>query len=78
MQLPAEEARESMEAEAAELKKESEPEASGTHKTPAKLLEKKRRRSTAEGSESDVPSKMRKTSESEAGEKQKDGAQSSK
>ncbi|XP_068569573.1 la-related protein 7 [Cebidichthys violaceus] len=39
-------------------------------KPPDKLSEKKRRRSqTAEGSESDVPSKIRRTSESEAGEK---------
>ncbi|XP_032366884.1 la-related protein 7 [Etheostoma spectabile] len=45
----------------------------GAQKTPDKPSEKKRRRSqTAEGSEGEVPSKMRKTSESEAGEK-KDG-----
>lgn len=68
-----------MEAEAAEQKKDFDPEATGAHKTPGKLSEKKRRRShTAEGSESDVPSKIRKTSESEGGEREKDGAQSSK
>ncbi|XP_030578542.1 la-related protein 7 [Archocentrus centrarchus] len=78
VQVPAEEAREqSMEAEPAELKKDCEPEASGTQKTASKLSEKKRRRSqTAEASESDVPSKMRRTSESETGEKEKDGARS--
>uniref|UniRef100_A0A669DED5 La-related protein 7 n=1 Tax=Oreochromis niloticus TaxID=8128 RepID=A0A669DED5_ORENI len=66
-----------MEAEAAEQKKDFDPEATGAHKTPGKLSEKKRRRShTAEGSESDVPSKIRKTSESEGGEREKDGAQS--
>uniref|UniRef100_A0A3Q0T9Q0 La-related protein 7 n=1 Tax=Amphilophus citrinellus TaxID=61819 RepID=A0A3Q0T9Q0_AMPCI len=76
VQVPAEEAREqSMEAEPAELKKDCEPEASGTQKTASKLSEKKRRRSqTAEASECDVPSKMRRTSESETGEKEKDGA----
>lgn len=68
-----------MEAEAAEQKKDFDPEATGAHKTPSKLSEKKRRRShTAEGSESDVPSKIRKTSESEGGEREKDGARSSK
>ncbi|XP_010792876.1 la-related protein 7 [Notothenia coriiceps] len=45
----------------------------GTLKTPDKLSEKKRRRSqTAEGPESEIPSKMRKTSKCEAGEKEKD------
>lgn len=68
-----------MEAEAAEQKKDFDPEATGAHKTPSKLSEKKRRRShTAEGSESDVPSKIRKTSECEGGEREKDGARSSK
>ncbi|KAM7377423.1 hypothetical protein PAMA_013959 [Pampus argenteus] len=48
-----------------------------SQKTPGKLSEKKRRRSqTAEGSESELPSKMRKTSESEAGEKERDVAKS--
>uniref|UniRef100_A0AAX7SMM5 La-related protein 7 n=1 Tax=Astatotilapia calliptera TaxID=8154 RepID=A0AAX7SMM5_ASTCA len=62
-QAPAEEVKEqAMEAEAAEQKKDFDPEATGAHKTPSKLSEKKRRRShTAEGSESDVPSKIRKT-----------------
>lgn len=50
----------------------------GEQKTPDKLSEKKRRRSqTAEGSEGEVPSKIRKTSESEAGEK-KDVTKTSK
>lgn len=79
-QAPAEEVKEqAMEAEATEQKKDFDPEATGAHKTPGKLSEKKRRRShTAEGSESDVPSKIRKISESEGGEREKDGAQSSK
>uniref|UniRef100_A0A672J7H6 La-related protein 7 n=1 Tax=Salarias fasciatus TaxID=181472 RepID=A0A672J7H6_SALFA len=48
---------------------EFEPELSSSQKTPGKLSEKKRRRSqTAELSESDVPSKMRKTSESRSEE----------
>ncbi|XP_034412895.1 la-related protein 7 isoform X2 [Cyclopterus lumpus] len=50
-----------------------ESDVGATRKTPEKLSEKKRRRSqTAEDSDSDVPSKMRRTSESEAGEKEKD------
>lgn len=77
-QAPAEEVKEqAMEAEVAEQKKDFDPEATGAHKTPSKLSEKKRRRShTAEGSESDVPSKIRKTSECEGGEREKDGARS--
>ncbi|XP_037336366.2 la-related protein 7 [Pungitius pungitius] len=52
---------------------DSESDVAATHKTPDKLSEKKRRRSqTAEGSGSDVPSKIRRTSESKAGEKDKD------
>ncbi|XP_070710703.1 la-related protein 7 [Pempheris klunzingeri] len=51
-----------------------EPQVASTQKTTSKLSEKKRRRSqTAEVSENEVPSKIRKTSESEAGEKEKDG-----
>ncbi|KAI4808728.1 hypothetical protein KUCAC02_000776 [Chaenocephalus aceratus] len=47
----------------------------GTLKTP----EKKRRRSqTAEGPEGEIPSKMRKTSKCEAGEKEKDSTKTSK
>lgn len=84
--MSAEEAKEQvMEAEPSEPKRkrsaeaESEPEVTGTQKTPGKLPEKKRRRSqTAEGSESEVPSKIRKTSESESGEKQKDVAKTGK
>lgn len=55
---------------------ESEPQATSTPKTAAgKLSEKKRRRSsTVEGTEIEVPSKMRKTSEGESGGKEKDGA----
>ncbi|XP_019950924.2 la-related protein 7 isoform X2 [Paralichthys olivaceus] len=50
-------------------------EGASTQKTPAKLSEKKRRRSqTVEGSESDLPSKIRKTSESEFREKERDVA----
>lgn len=52
---------------------EFEPEVAVTQKTPGKLSEKKRRRSqTAEGSENELPSKIRKTSESGGGEKEKD------
>uniref|UniRef100_A0AAQ5Z7F8 La-related protein 7 n=1 Tax=Amphiprion ocellaris TaxID=80972 RepID=A0AAQ5Z7F8_AMPOC len=84
VQLPAEEVKEQeMEAEPSEPKRQHsvsvdlDPEVSSTQKTPSKLSEKKRRRSqTAEGSESDVPSKIRKTSESESGEKEKSGAKS--
>ncbi|XP_051285190.1 la-related protein 7 isoform X2 [Dicentrarchus labrax] len=73
VQAPAEEAKEqAMEAEPTEQKRKRsaagdyELEAATTQKTPGKLSEKKRRRSqTAEGSESEVPSKIRKTSESE-------------
>lgn len=80
VQAPAEEAKEqAMEAESSEQKRKHsvggdfESDSSGTQKTAGKLSEKKRRRSqTADGSESDVPSKIRKTSESEAGEKEKD------
>uniref|UniRef100_A0AAX7W403 La-related protein 7 n=1 Tax=Astatotilapia calliptera TaxID=8154 RepID=A0AAX7W403_ASTCA len=76
-QAPAEEVKEqAMEAEAAEQKKDFDPEATGAHKTPSKLSEKKRRRShTAEGSESDVPSKIRKTSESEESPTHRDAQQ---
>ncbi|CAI5668601.1 la-related protein 7 isoform X2 [Oreochromis niloticus] len=76
-QAPAEEVKEqAMEAEAAEQKKDFDPEATGAHKTPGKLSEKKRRRShTAEGSESDVPSKIRKTSESEESPTHRDAQQ---
>ncbi|XP_022053728.2 la-related protein 7 [Acanthochromis polyacanthus] len=84
VQLPAEEVKEQeMEAERSEQKRQRsvsgdfDPEVASTQKTPGKLAEKKRRRSqTAEGSESEVPSKIRKTSESESGEKQKSGAKS--
>ncbi|XP_073331071.1 la-related protein 7 [Pagrus major] len=78
VQAPAEEANEqAMDAEPSEQKRkrsaavEFDPEVATTQKTPGKVSEKKRRRShTAEGSESDVPSKIRKTSES--GEKGND------
>lgn len=51
---------------------EFEPAVATTQKNVGKLSEKKRRRSqTADGSESEVPSKMRKTSESEGGGKEK-------
>uniref|UniRef100_A0A671YWY4 La-related protein 7 n=1 Tax=Sparus aurata TaxID=8175 RepID=A0A671YWY4_SPAAU len=71
VQAPAEGATEQvMEAEPSEQKRkrsaavEFDPEVDTTEKTPGKVSEKKRRRShTAEGSESDVPSKIRKTSE---------------
>lgn len=65
-----------MEAEPSEPKRkrsagaQSAPEAAGAQNTAVKPSEKKRRRSqTAEETESGVPSKVRKTSES--GEKQK-------
>ncbi|XP_008434079.1 la-related protein 7 [Poecilia reticulata] len=69
-----------MEAEPSEPKRkhvsaDCDPETSSTQKTPGKLSEKKRRRSqTAEGSEGDVPSKIRKTSESDTGHKEEDEA----
>lgn len=70
---------EAMEAESSQQKRKHssagdfESHAAGTHKTQDKLSEKKRRRSqTADGSDSDVPSKMRKRSESDAGEEEKD------
>ncbi|MED6248609.1 hypothetical protein ATANTOWER_002623 [Ataeniobius toweri] len=69
-----------MEAEPSEQKKkhltaDCDPETTSTQKTPGKLSLKKRRRSkTGEGSESDVPSKIRRTSESETGDKEKDEA----
>ncbi|XP_040887784.1 la-related protein 7 isoform X2 [Toxotes jaculatrix] len=77
---PAEEAKEhAMEAEPSEQKRKHsaagdfELEEASSQKTPGKLSEKKRRRSqTVGGSDSEVPSKIRKTSESEAGEKKKD------
>ncbi|XP_059211424.1 la-related protein 7 [Centropristis striata] len=80
LQTTAEEEKEQvMEAEPSEQKRrrsaagDFELEVAGTLKTPGKLSEKKRRRShTAEGSESELPSKIRKTSESEAGQKEKD------
>ncbi|XP_047429260.1 la-related protein 7 [Mugil cephalus] len=73
-----------MEAEPSEQKQkhsaaveDSGPEFADAPKISGKLSEKKRRRSqTAEGSESDVPSKIRKTSESESREKEKDVATS--
>uniref|UniRef100_A0A8D3C287 La-related protein 7 n=1 Tax=Scophthalmus maximus TaxID=52904 RepID=A0A8D3C287_SCOMX len=80
--MPAEEAKEwAMEAEPSEQKRKHsaagdvEPEATSAHKTPGKLSEKKRRRSqTVEGSDCEVPSKMRKNSQSEGGEKERDVA----
>lgn len=79
MQTAAEEVKEQeMEAEPSEQKmkcsatKDLEQEVASSQKTPGKLSEKKRRRSqTAEGSEIELPSKMRKTSESEAGDKER-------
>ncbi|XP_034532456.1 la-related protein 7 isoform X2 [Notolabrus celidotus] len=72
-QIPAEESKEQvMEAEPSEQKRKRstagvfEAEATSTQKTPGKVSDKKRRRSqTTEGSESEVPSKMRRASESE-------------
>lgn len=73
-----------MEAEPSEQKKKRsaagdlEQEVAGSQKTPGKLSEKKRRRSqTAERSESEAPSKIRKMSESEAAD-DKDAADTSK
>ncbi|XP_023255358.1 la-related protein 7 [Seriola lalandi dorsalis] len=67
-----------MEAEPSEEKRKHsaagdfEPDVASAQKTPGKLSEKKRRRSqTVEGSDSDVPAKIRKTSESELGKKEK-------
>ncbi|XP_008292474.1 la-related protein 7 [Stegastes partitus] len=79
VQLPAGEAKEqAMEAEPSEQKRKRsvsgdlDPEVTNSQKAPGKLSEKKRRRShTAEASDSDVPSKIRKTSESESGGKEK-------
>ncbi|XP_069026461.1 la-related protein 7 [Embiotoca jacksoni] len=81
VQAPAEEVKEqAMEAEKSEPKRKRsatgdlEPQVANTQKTPGKLSEKKRRRSqTAEASQSDIPSKIRRTSESEAGEKERRG-----
>lgn len=80
MQTPVEDVKEQMmEAEPSEQKRKrsaTDPEVN-TQRTPGKLSEKKRRRSqTAEGSESDVPSKIKKTSES--GEKEKIATKSGK
>ncbi|KAG7496291.1 la-related protein 7 [Solea senegalensis] len=77
---PAEEAKEQMmEAQPSEQKRKHSgagdfrPEVASSTKTAGKLSEKKRRRSqTVEGPESELPSKMRKTSESESGLKEKD------
>lgn len=73
-----------MEAEPSEQKRkhltaDCDPESTGTQKTAGKLSEKKRRRSqTVEGSESDLPAKIRKISESETGDEEKDEANTSK
>lgn len=80
VQTSAEEVKEQeMEAEPSEQKRKRsvaedlEQEVASSQKTLGKLSEKKRRRSqTAEGSESELPSKMRKTSESEAGDKERE------
>ncbi|KAI3376498.1 hypothetical protein L3Q82_016949 [Scortum barcoo] len=75
-QTPAEEAKEqAMEAEPSEQKRKhstgGEAEVTRGQKTAGKLSEKKRRRSqTADGTESEVPSKIRKTSENDAREKE--------
>ncbi|XP_012720381.2 la-related protein 7 [Fundulus heteroclitus] len=78
VKTPAEKVQEvAMEAAPSEQKRKplaggGDPEAGGAQKTAGKLSEKKRRRSqTAEGSESDVPSKIRKTSQSEPGDEEK-------
>ncbi|XP_038130325.1 la-related protein 7 [Cyprinodon tularosa] len=69
-----------MEAEPSEQKRkhltaDCDPESTGTQKTAGKFSEKKRRRSqTVEGSESDLPAKIRKISESETGDEEKDEA----
>ncbi|KAF7230031.1 la-related protein 7 [Nothobranchius furzeri] len=76
---PAEKIQE-MEAEPSEEKRKDpaagcDPEVASTHKTPPKASEKKRRRSqAAEATEGDIPSKIRRISESESGQKDKDGA----
>uniref|UniRef100_A0A1A8JD31 La-related protein 7 n=1 Tax=Nothobranchius kuhntae TaxID=321403 RepID=A0A1A8JD31_NOTKU len=76
---PAEKIQE-MEAEPSEEKRKDpaagcDPEVASTHRTPPKASEKKRRRSqAAEATESDIPSKIRRISESESGQKDKDGA----
>ncbi|XP_076000019.1 la-related protein 7 isoform X2 [Genypterus blacodes] len=58
---------------------ESEPEVAAGPKISAKISDKKRRRSqTAEGRESGMPAKMRKTGEGEVREKVKEEAKSSK
>ncbi|XP_035005251.1 la-related protein 7 isoform X2 [Hippoglossus stenolepis] len=79
--MSAEAKEQAMEAEPSEQKRKHsavgdfQREGASTQKTPAKLSEKKRRRSqTVEGSDSDVPSKIRKTSESESREKEMDVA----
>ncbi|XP_041842343.1 la-related protein 7 [Melanotaenia boesemani] len=85
VQIPAEEVKElAMEAEPSEQKKkhsaagEFDAEVTSTHRTLDKVSEKKRRRSqTAEGSESHLPSKIRKTSETETDDKERDGVKSS-
>ncbi|KAM9836945.1 la-related protein 7 [Aulostomus maculatus] len=74
VQTPAEDR--AMEAEPSEQKKrkrsaagDSEQDVIGGQRAPGKLSEKKRRRSqTAEGSETETPAKIRRTSVSEAGE----------
>lgn len=86
MQAPADETKEQpMEAAMPAQKRKpsatevSEAEVAAVQKTPAKLSDKKRRRSqTAEGAERGTPAKMRKTSEGEVGEKAKDEAKSNK
>lgn len=61
-----------MEEEPTEQRRKSsavDAEVPSTHKAPGKVSEKKRRRSqTLDGSESGLPSKIKKTSESETGE----------
>ncbi|XP_026168347.1 la-related protein 7 [Mastacembelus armatus] len=77
---PAEEAKEPMmEAEPSEQKRKCseegtlEPQAVSIQKTPGKLSEKKRRRSqTVDGSDNELPSKIRKTSENASEEKEED------
>ncbi|XP_074518187.1 la-related protein 7 [Halichoeres trimaculatus] len=75
-QIPAEESKEQViEAEQPKRKRsaDSDPEASSPQKTPGKVLDKKRRRSlAAEGSESEAPSKIRRTSESDGVEQKKE------
>uniref|UniRef100_UPI0037E9A1A9 la-related protein 7 n=1 Tax=Semicossyphus pulcher TaxID=241346 RepID=UPI0037E9A1A9 len=80
VQTPAEENKEqAMEAESTEQKRkrsaagEFDIEVTSTQKAPGKLPEKKRRRSqTAEGTECELPSKIRRASESEGVERDKD------